>query len=90
MIESLKDEELVRRAGGRFRLTTLVQKRWAQIMEGARPLVAREGRTDLELVIEEIRQGKLELEQLKFIEDSEMATTSTTTSKTDVAAEASL
>ena len=28
-------------------------------MDGARPLVEREGRTDLELVIEEITQGKI-------------------------------
>ena len=29
-------------------------------MDGARPLIEREGRTDLELVVEEIRQGLIE------------------------------
>jgi len=28
-------------------------------MDGARPLVERDGRTDLELVVEEILQGKI-------------------------------
>jgi hypothetical protein len=31
-------------------------------MEGARPLVERQGRSDLELVIEEVMQKKIELE----------------------------
>jgi hypothetical protein len=31
-------------------------------MEGARPLVARDGRSDLELVIEEILQDKITLD----------------------------
>ncbi len=89
MIEALKDEDLIRRAGGRFRLTTLVQKRWGQLMDGARPMIAREGRTDLELVIEEIRQGKVDLEQLALAEGANLRTTTTTTNKAD-AAEGSL
>jgi DNA-directed RNA polymerase subunit omega len=59
MIESLKSDEIVDKMGGRFKLTALVQRRWAELMQGARPLVEREGRSDLELAIEEIRQGKI-------------------------------
>lgn len=62
MIEALKSDELVKKAGGRFKLTTLIQRRLVQVMEGARPLVERDGRSDLELVIEEIRQNKITLE----------------------------
>lgn len=61
MIEALKSDEIVRKMGGRFKLTALIQRRLKElIVDGARPLVEREGRTDLELVIEEILQGKIE------------------------------
>ncbi len=60
MIEALRDNEVIRRAGGRFRLAAIIQRRWAQLMEGARPMVERQGRSNLELVVEEILAGKLE------------------------------
>ncbi|MBL0926483.1 MAG: DNA-directed RNA polymerase subunit omega [Phycisphaerales bacterium] len=59
MIEALKSEEIVSKAGGRFKLCALIQRRLVQIMDGARPLVERHGRSDLELVIEEILQDKI-------------------------------
>lgn len=62
MIEALKSDELANKLGGRFKLCTLIQRRLEQLIEGARPLVEREGRTDLELVIEEILQDKITLE----------------------------
>lgn len=60
MIEALKSDEIVNKVGGRFKLTALVQRRLKElIVDGARPLVDRDGRTDLELVIEEILQEKI-------------------------------
>jgi DNA-directed RNA polymerase subunit omega len=60
MIEALKSDDVVNKLGGRFKLTALIQRRLKElVVDGARPLVAREGRTDLELVIEEILQGKI-------------------------------
>ena len=60
MIEALKSDDIVRKMGGRFKLTALIQRRLKElIIDGARPLVERNGRTDLELVIEEIRQDKI-------------------------------
>ncbi len=60
MIEALKSDEIVHKLGGRFKLTALIQRRLKElIIDGARPLVDREGRTDLELVIEEIMQDKI-------------------------------
>lgn len=60
MIEALKSDEIVQKVGGRFKLTALIQRRLKElIVDGARPLVEREGRTDLELVIEEIMQDKI-------------------------------
>ncbi len=62
MIEALKSDTIVERAGGRFKLCALIQRRLVQLMDGARPLVERQGRSDLELVIEEVMQRKIELE----------------------------
>ena len=62
MIEALKSDHIVEKAGGRFKLCALVQRRLIQLMEGARPLVDRNGRSDLEVAIEEIMQDKITLE----------------------------
>ena len=60
MIEALKSDDIVNKMGGRFKLTALIQKRLKELLiDGARPLVEREGRTDLEIVIEEILQDKI-------------------------------
>ncbi|MCZ6837568.1 MAG: DNA-directed RNA polymerase subunit omega [Planctomycetota bacterium] len=60
MIEALKSDDIVNKLGGRFKLTALIQRRLRElIVEGARPLVERQGRTDLELIIEEILQDKI-------------------------------
>ena len=62
MIEALKSDEIVDKMGGRFKLTSLVQRRWAELMEGARPLIEREGRSDLELAVEEVLQEKITID----------------------------
>ncbi len=62
MIEALKSDEIVNKVGGRFKLTALIQKRMFELMEGARPLVEREGMTDLEVVIQEILQDKIAID----------------------------
>lgn len=63
MIEALKSDELVYNVGGRFKLTALIQKRLTEMHEGARPLVERKaGMTDIELVIQEILDGKIAID----------------------------
>lgn len=60
MIDALKSDEIVTKLGGRFKLTALIQRRLRElVIDGARPLVDRNGRTDLEVVIEEILQEKI-------------------------------
>jgi DNA-directed RNA polymerase subunit omega len=60
MIDALKSDEIVTKLGGRFKLTALIQRRLRElVIDGARPLVERNGRTDLEVVIEEILQEKI-------------------------------
>jgi DNA-directed RNA polymerase subunit omega len=63
MIEALKSDEIVRKVGGRFKLTALIQKRMLELMEGARPLVERDdSMTDLEVIIQEIMQDKIAID----------------------------
>lgn len=63
MIDELKSEELVNKAGGKFRLTALVQRRLAELLQGGRPLIKdTEGKTMLEIVIQEILQDKITID----------------------------
>ena len=62
MIDAFKSDDIVNKVGGRFKLCSLIQRRLVQLMEGSRPLVDRDGRTDLEIVVEEILQEKIGLE----------------------------
>ena len=59
MIEALKNDDVITKLGGRFKLTSLIQRRWLELMRGARPMVDTTNRTDIEVVIEEILQGKI-------------------------------
>ena len=60
MIEALRSEDIVRKVGGRFKLTALIQKRMVELMEGSRPLVERQrGMTDMEVAIQEILEDKI-------------------------------
>lgn len=71
MIDGLKNDDITKLVGGRFRLTALIQRRWEQLLEGDRPLVDRGHMSDLELIVEEIRQGKIVVdeEQLASLRD---------------------
>jgi DNA-directed RNA polymerase subunit omega len=61
MIETLKSDDIVAKVGGRFKLAALIQRRITQLLEGARPLVERNGRSDFEVVIEEIATDKISI-----------------------------
>lgn len=62
MIEALRSDEVIRKVGGRFKLTALIQKRWLELMQGARPMVETTGKTPIEIVIEEILEDKLDID----------------------------
>lgn len=62
MIEALKSDDIVNKVGGRFKLCALIQRRIVQLMDGSRPLVDRDGRSDLEVVIDEILQDKIAID----------------------------
>lgn len=62
MIDALKEEEIVNKVGGRFKLSTLIQKRLAAINAGARPLVDLKTDDKMEIVVQEILQDKIYLD----------------------------
>ena len=59
MIEHLKDDKIIKKIGGRFKLTALMQKRWIELMQGSRPLVESGELQELEVIAEEIIQDKI-------------------------------
>ena len=61
MLEELKEEFIVNKVGGRFKLSTLIQKRLVQINRGSRPLVEMNTDDKMEVVVQEILQDKIYL-----------------------------
>jgi DNA-directed RNA polymerase subunit omega len=62
MLDELREEEIVNKVGGRFKLSTLIQKRMVAINGGSRPLVDTKSDNKLEIVIQEIMQDKIYLD----------------------------
>ncbi len=62
MLEDLKEEEIVNKVGGRFKLSTLIQKRLVALNSGSRPLVDLKTDNNLEIVIREIKEDKIYLD----------------------------
>jgi DNA-directed RNA polymerase subunit omega len=62
MIDELREEEIVRKVGGRFKLSTLIQKRLVALNSGARPLVEVKSDNKIQVVIQEILQDKIYLD----------------------------
>ena len=58
----LKEEGIVNKVGGRFKLSTLIQKRMVALNTGARPLVEVRGGDKMAIVIQEIMQDKIFLD----------------------------
>lgn len=60
MIEALRHDDVINKVGGRFKLVALIQRRWLELMQGARPMIDPKGMTDLEVVIQEILEDKVD------------------------------
>jgi DNA-directed RNA polymerase subunit omega len=74
MIEELKEEQIVNKVGGRFKLSTLIQKRMIALNQGARPLLDIRNADKLNIVIQEIMQDKIYLDlsgNLQTVEGTE-------------------
>jgi DNA-directed RNA polymerase subunit omega len=62
MLEDLKEETIVNKVGGRFKLSTLMQKRLVQLNQGSRPLVDIGTPDRMQIVLQEILQDKIYLD----------------------------
>ena len=63
MIDDLRNEDLIKKVGGKFKLTALIQRRITEIVHGSRPLIEREeGMTNIEVVVREIRDGLIAID----------------------------
>lgn len=54
-------DELEAKVGGRFQLTSLLQKRIRELVAGAPKLVDIRSENPIDIAIEEVRAGKIEL-----------------------------
>ena len=61
MLEELKEEGIVNKVGGRFKLSTLIQKRLVQLNRGSRPLVDLVTDDKMAIAVQEILQDKIYL-----------------------------
>lgn len=62
MLDDLKEEHIVNKVGGRFKLSSLIQKRMVALNRGARPLVEMQTKNMMEVVVQEILQDKIFLD----------------------------
>jgi DNA-directed RNA polymerase subunit omega len=62
VLDDLKEEAIVNKVGGRFKLSTLIQKRMIMLNTGARPLVDVRGGDRMATVVQEILQDKIYLD----------------------------
>lgn len=62
MLDDLKEEGIVNRVGGRFKLSTLIQKRMVALNTGAKPLVDLRTNDRMAIVVQEILQDKIYLD----------------------------
>jgi DNA-directed RNA polymerase subunit omega len=62
MLDALKEDSIVKKVGGRFKLAALVQKRMIALNAGARPLVNVIGGDRMAIVLKEIAEGKIALD----------------------------
>ena len=62
MLDELREEEIVRKVGGRFKLSTLIQKRLVALNQGAPILVDTNTEDKMKIVIREILEEKIYLD----------------------------
>ncbi len=62
MLEELKEDQIVNKVGGRFKLATLIQKRMIAINQGSRFVVEPRTSDKMATVIAEIMEEKINLD----------------------------
>jgi len=62
MLDELREEEIVNKVGGRFKLSTLIQKRLVALNQGSPALVHLDTQDKMKIVIQEILLDKIYLD----------------------------
>ena len=62
MLPEFQEDDIVNKVGGRFKLSSLIQKRLVALNRGARPLVELPTKNNMEVVVAEIMQDKIFLD----------------------------
>jgi DNA-directed RNA polymerase subunit omega len=62
MLDELREERIVNKVGGRFKLSTLIQKRLVALNQGAPVLVDTNTEDKMRIVIQEILEDKIYLD----------------------------
>ena len=62
MLDAFKEEKIVNKVGGRFKLSALIQKRMVALNRGARPLIELPTKNLMEVVVAEILHDKIYLD----------------------------
>ena len=62
MIDELREEQIVNKVGGRFKLSTLIQKRLVALQKGSPALVQLDTQDKMKIVIREIIEDKIYLD----------------------------
>ena len=72
MLDEFREDKIVRKMGGRFKLSTLIQKRMVALNRGAQPLVDLQTKDLMEIVVAEIKGDKIYLDtsgKVQVVED---------------------
>jgi len=72
MLDDLKEEAIVNKVGGRFKLSTLIQKRMVALNTGAKPLVDVRSNDKMYIVLQEILHDKIFLDQTGEVQTTNM------------------
>jgi DNA-directed RNA polymerase subunit omega len=76
MHDELKEEAIVNKVGGRFKLSTLIQRRMVELNRpGAKPLVDMRTHDKMAIVIQEILQDKIYLDNSSAVAHRNMSAT---------------
>jgi DNA-directed RNA polymerase subunit omega len=75
MLDELKEEAIVNKVGGRFKLSVLIQKRMVALNKGAKALVDMKTPDKMAIVLEEIMQDKIYLDPTGEVQTTNMTIT---------------
>ncbi len=67
MLDELKEEAIVKKVGGRFKLSTLIQKRLVALNQGSPALIDMSTDDKMRIVIQEILQDKIYLDSVSNV-----------------------